>query len=62
MARAVRAQAASITLGGQNLKLWTDYEGYDPEIVSNAGALFNRDDFFTQPPVQRWTVRLNLTF
>jgi TonB-linked SusC/RagA family outer membrane protein len=62
MARAFRAQAASITLGGQNLGLWTDYEGYDPEVVSNAGAAFNRDDFFTQPPVQRLTMRLNLTF
>lgn len=62
VAEALRAQAASITVGGQNLGLWTDYEGYDPEVVSAAGALFNRDDFFTQPPVRRWTVRLNLTF
>ncbi len=62
MARAFRAQSASVTVGGQNLALWTDYEGYDPEVVSNAGALYNRDDFFTQPPVRRWTARINLTF
>ncbi len=61
-ASSVRAQAASITLGGQNLALWTDYEGYDPEVVSNATAAFQRDDFFTQPPVKRFIARLNLTF
>ena len=62
VARAFRAQTASITLAGQNLALWTNYEGYDPEVVSNAGAAFNRDDFFTQPPVRRWIARVNLTF
>jgi TonB-dependent starch-binding outer membrane protein SusC len=62
MARAFRAQTASVTLSGQNLGLWTKYEGYDPEVVSNAGALYNRDDFFTQPPVRRWIMRVNLSF
>ncbi len=62
VARAFRAQAASVTLSGQNLGLWTNYQGYDPEVVSNAGAAFNRDDFFTQPPVRRGIVRVNLTF
>jgi TonB-dependent starch-binding outer membrane protein SusC len=62
VARAFRAQTASVTLSGQNLALWTNYEGYDPEVVSNAGALYNRDDFFTQPPVRRWIARVNLTF
>jgi len=61
-ARAFRAQTASITVAGQNLGLWTKYEGYDPEVVSAAGAAFNRDDFFTQPPVRRWVFRVNLTF
>jgi hypothetical protein len=60
-ARAFRAQTASVTIAGQNLALWTKYEGYDPEVVSNAGAAFNRDDFFTQPPVRRWVFRVNLT-
>lgn len=56
------AQAASVTIAGQNLAIWTDYEGYDPEVVSNAGAAFNRDDFFTQPPVRRFVFRVNLTY
>jgi len=62
LARAFRAQTASITIAGQNLALWTKYEGFDPEVVSAAGAAFNRDDFFTQPPVRRWVFRVNLTF
>jgi hypothetical protein len=66
-ARAFRAQTATITLAGQNLGLWTDYEGFDPEVVSNANAtntlgIINRDDFFTQPPVRRFVFRVNLTF
>jgi TonB-linked SusC/RagA family outer membrane protein len=61
-ARAFRAQSAAITLAGQNLALWTEYQGYDPEVVSDAGAAFNRDDFFTQPPVRRVVLRVNLTF
>ena len=61
-ARLLRATAATVTLAGQNLALWTKYQGYDPEVVSNAVALYNRDDFFTQPPVRRYVLRVNLTF
>jgi TonB-dependent starch-binding outer membrane protein SusC len=62
VAARMRAQSASFTLSGSNLALWTDYEGYDPEVVSNAGAAFNRDDFFTQPPIRRYIAKINLTF
>ena len=61
-ARALRATTASLTLAGQNLAIWTKYEGFDPEVVSNAVSLYNRDDFFTQPPVRRAVIRMNLTF
>jgi TonB-linked SusC/RagA family outer membrane protein len=61
-ARALRAGGASVTVSGQNLALWTKYEGYDPEVVSNAVSLLNRDDFFTQPPVRRYVFRVNLSF
>jgi len=61
-ARLLRATTASVTLAGQNLAVWTKYEGYDPEVVSNALALFNRDDFFTQPPVRRYVIRMNVMF
>ena len=62
VAQMLRAQSAALSIAGQNFALWTDYEGYDPEVISNAGAQFNRDDFFTQPPVSRWIFRVNLTF
>jgi TonB-linked SusC/RagA family outer membrane protein len=61
-ARMLQATTATITLAGQNLALWTKYQGFDPEVVSNALALFNRDDFFTQPPVRRYVIRMNVTF
>ena len=60
--RVFRATTASLTVAGQNLALWSKYEGFDPEVVSNAVALFQRDDFFTQPPVRRAVVRVNLSF
>jgi len=61
-ARVLRATTASFTVAGQNLAIWTKYQGFDPEVVSNAVALYNRDDFFTQPPVRRAVFRMNLTF
>jgi len=61
-ARVLRATTATVTLAGQNLALWTKYQGFDPEVVSNAVALYNRDDFFTQPPVRRYVIRMNVTF
>ncbi|MGH7560394.1 MAG: SusC/RagA family TonB-linked outer membrane protein [Gemmatimonadales bacterium] len=57
-----RSQSASITLAGQNLATWTDYEGFDPEILSNATANFNRTDFLTLPPSRRFVVKFNLQF
>ena len=55
-------KAASITLAGQNLAIWTPYEGFDPEVVSAAAAQFNRDDFLTVPPSRRFVIRVQLTY
>jgi len=67
MAAALRAQGASLTLGVRNLKLWTDYEGHDPEVLAQAtrntgAATFQREDFLTVPSPRRWVAKLNLTF
>jgi hypothetical protein len=51
----------SLTVSGQNLATWTDYTGLDPEIANNPTNFFTAD-FLTQPPVRRFTARLNLTF
>lgn len=57
-----RVSAATFTLAAQNLALWTDYSGPDPEVVSAAGAGFNRTDFLTLPNPRRVVFKTNFTF
>ena len=45
----------------QNLKLWTKYEGPDPEVIAQNGS-FDRQDFFSLPTPRRATLRFDLTF
>jgi hypothetical protein len=52
---------ASITWAVQNMKIWTDYTGADPEINAQAGA-FSRQDFLTVPNPRKQTFRVNLNF
>jgi TonB-dependent starch-binding outer membrane protein SusC len=62
----LRSQEAMITVSARNLATWTDYEGFDPELLSvaaGAGAnQFARQDFLTIPPSKQLTFKLNLTF
>ena len=54
---------STITFAIQNVKLWTKYEGADPEVISNqASSQFSRDDFLTLPNPRKMLLRLNLTF
>ncbi len=67
MAQAMRATNASLTLGARNLKLWSDYDGHDPEVLAQATrntgtGTFQREDFLTVPSPRRWVAKLNLTF
>lgn len=57
-----RAETVSLTIGGRNLALWTNYTGFDPEVNSNNGTNFTTADFLAQPPTRQWTTRLNITF
>jgi hypothetical protein len=52
----------SLTLSGQNLSVWTDYTGLDPEISSTGQSNFTTQEFLSQPPVRSWRARLNITF
>lgn len=52
---------ATVTWAMQNVKLWTDYTGADPEINAQAGA-FSRQDFLTVPNPRKQTFRVNLNF
>ena len=52
----------SLTVSGQNLGLWTDYSGLDPEINSIGQSNFSTQEFLSQPPVRSWKARVNLSF
>ena len=62
MARMRGVSGATLGIGVQNVALWTDYEGADPELLSAANVDFSRDDFLTLPNPRRWTLRLSLNF
>jgi TonB-linked SusC/RagA family outer membrane protein len=67
IARAIRASRASLTLSGRNLLTIDDYSGIDPEVNGfgqgrEGGSNFAATDFFSQPQVRHWVVRLNLGF
>lgn len=63
LASRLGATGASLTLGGQNLGLWTKYSGLDPEVVSSVSLSdYARDDFFASPQPRRWVARFNLQF
>jgi TonB-linked SusC/RagA family outer membrane protein len=61
-ARRVRTSALSLTLAGRNLKTWTDYRGFDPEVNSTPTANFGTSDFLTLPPLRAYSARLNVAF
>jgi TonB-linked SusC/RagA family outer membrane protein len=54
-------QGVSITFAMQNVKLWTNYTGADPEVNAQAGA-FSREDFLTLPNPKKTVLRANFTF
>lgn len=56
-----RVSGASVTLALQNVKLWTDYSGPDPEMNSQTGG-FSREDFLTVPNPKRTVLRFNVNF
>jgi TonB-linked SusC/RagA family outer membrane protein len=49
---------ASVSLIGRNLKTWTDYKGYDPEV----GGTVQRLDSFVYPRYRTFTGSIELTF
>ncbi|MCZ8203314.1 SusC/RagA family TonB-linked outer membrane protein [Gemmatimonas sp.] len=56
-----RVQGASVTLAFQNVRLWSDFSGADPEVNAQTGA-FAREDFLTAPLPRRSVLRFNLNF
>jgi TonB-linked SusC/RagA family outer membrane protein len=56
-------KGASVTFTGNNLLLWTNYSGYDPETSSTA-ASSNADGFtgFSYPALRSYLLSVNLDF
>ena len=61
-ARILKTGGLSVTVAGRNLGLWTDYTGFDPEVLTNPGSNFGTVDFLTNPPSRSYTLRLNFNF
>ncbi|HEX7119371.1 MAG TPA: TonB-dependent receptor [Longimicrobiales bacterium] len=55
------ARAASLTLGGRDLALWTDFEG-DPEVFSNPTPSPEYRFYIAVPHARRWEARLTVQF
>jgi hypothetical protein len=62
MAHKLGFQNVDFTIAGRNLKTWTDYKGFDPEVNSQTAGNFGTSDFLTQPPLRMWSARLSLSF
>lgn len=60
-ARRLKSEGMSITASGRNLALWSNYSGFDPEVITNPGV-FGTSDFLTNPPVRRFSVRVNVNY
>jgi hypothetical protein len=56
------AAAGTFMVSGRNLKIWSDYEGVDPEVNSYGGRNFVRVDAYAAPMMRRWTAGFNLSF
>ena len=61
-AKLLKSGGLSLTLAARNLGLWTNYTGFDPEVISQPGANFTTTDFLTNPPSRSYTLRLNFNF
>ena len=58
-----RAQDLRLELSGHNLKTWTNYTGYDPEVSNFGNAPIGRtQDVTPYPPSRQFYVSLNATF
>jgi TonB-dependent starch-binding outer membrane protein SusC len=61
-ANRMRVSGLSLTVAGRNLKTWTDYTGFDPELNWAGGSNHSVSDFNTQPQLRYFTTRINLNF
>ncbi len=59
----IKVTSAKIYVSGTNLKTWTNYSGFNPEVSRNAqGALARGLDYGTYPLAKTYTIGINFTF
>ena len=58
----MHADAASLTLAGHNLALWSGYSGIDPEVNGYGNRSFVRADVYAVPMIRRVSLSVNLSF
>jgi TonB-dependent starch-binding outer membrane protein SusC len=61
-ARRLRTGSLRLTLSGRNLKTWTDYRGFDPEVNQFGTQNFATQDYYTQPPLHHYVARIDVNF
>jgi hypothetical protein len=60
VARRLGARAATLSISGRNLRLFTKYSGVDPEVNSSVGVLEGYSENPTAPVARYWLLRVNL--
>ncbi|HEX2722693.1 MAG TPA: SusC/RagA family TonB-linked outer membrane protein [Gemmatimonadaceae bacterium] len=60
--RMIGGRSASVTFSGRNLKIWSDYEGADPEVNTYGGRNFLRVDAYAAPQMRRLSASVNLQY
>ena len=58
----VSVSGARLSLAANNLYVWTNYSGYDPEVSVRQTAMTRGFDFSAYPRARTMTLTLNLTF
>ena len=62
-AAAFRASAASVSIAGRNLKLWTKYDGLDPEASFQGGSRgFGQWEQDITPQLRQFVTTIHLTY
>ncbi|HEX8831597.1 MAG TPA: TonB-dependent receptor, partial [Longimicrobium sp.] len=57
-----REDGLSLTLAGRNLKTWTDYRGFDPEVNATGTTNLNAAELYSVPPARSLVARIDVNF
>jgi TonB-dependent starch-binding outer membrane protein SusC len=60
--RVLGSRSLRVGLAGRNLALWSDYNGYDPEVNNGGNYLARFVDLATFPPTRSWFLNVDIGF